>query len=174
MYFFNVLHFFCLIFFGKQKSWTLKNGFTFDFSAMCMRNPWATGVLQRWQWIRFWKGITQKDDRRYLTRNNLRKIRDLALQVFQAGSKTFNAKIAWVRAGISFNEVVHLSVGIPSPSSNVWDRISIEFQRRFRSVFFSGSDTLPPVSTSSLLSHPYLIYTWILMMKNTKNSQIEV
>jgi len=35
--------------------------------------------------IGFWDGVAQDIDDRHVTRNNLSKIRDLALQVFEAG-----------------------------------------------------------------------------------------
>jgi len=44
------------------------------------------------QIIGFWEGIAQKIDESYVTRNNLSQIYDLALHVFEAGSKTSNAK----------------------------------------------------------------------------------
>jgi len=43
------------------------------------------------QIIGFWEGIAQKIDESYVTRNNLSQIYDLALHVFEAGSKTSNA-----------------------------------------------------------------------------------
>ena len=45
-------------------------------------------LAQRGQRIGFWDGVVQKFDDRYL------EIRDLALQVFEAGSKPCKAKIA--------------------------------------------------------------------------------
>ena len=67
---------------------------------MCTRKPLATDVLhetilaEQGQRIGFWEGVAQKIDHRYVTRNNLSKIHDLALQVFDVGSKTCNAQIA--------------------------------------------------------------------------------
>ena len=44
--------------------------------------------MQRGQPIGLWDGVAQKNDDRHVTQNNLNKIRDLALQVFEGGSKT--------------------------------------------------------------------------------------
>ena len=41
-----------------------------------------------------WDGVTPNIDDRHVIRNNLSKIRDRALQAFEAGSKTCNVKIA--------------------------------------------------------------------------------
>ena len=50
--------------------------------------------LAQWgQRIGFWDGVAQNIDDSHVTPNNLSKIRDLALQVFEAGSKICNAKI---------------------------------------------------------------------------------
>ena len=45
--------------------------------------------MQRGQPIGLWDGVAQKNDDRHVTQNNLNKIRVLALQVFEAGSKTY-------------------------------------------------------------------------------------
>jgi len=52
-------------------------------------------------------GVAQKIDDRYVTRNNLRKNRDLALQVFYVGSKlTCNAKAAQKIIGGPINIII--------------------------------------------------------------------
>jgi len=61
------------------------------FSTMCTQNPLATEVLKgktfsaMGQQTGFLEGITKKIDDRYVTRNNLSRIHDLTLQVFEAG-----------------------------------------------------------------------------------------
>ena len=73
------------------------------FIAMCIRNPLATGVLLGTIFSataaanRVWEGRKKKkQDDRYVKRNNLSKIRDLVLQVFETGSKTYDAKITQI------------------------------------------------------------------------------
>ena len=45
-------------------------------------------LAQRGQQTGFWDGVARKINDTDVTQNNLSKIRDLALQVFEAGAKT--------------------------------------------------------------------------------------